>query len=205
MTQQSKERIAKMQASQASRPHGTRSRYTCGKCRCTECRRANADYEHSQMKRRIFHGADPFVAPDAAREHVLYLRGRGVGYKVVADAANVPSSSVHKIIKGERNRILKSTETALLSVTVDAIEGGARIPAGPTWKILNRLISAGYTKTQIARWLGIGISLQISKNLVTVRNARKVERLAEKLDAGMIQRPSVMTATQHTLRTGDAR
>ena len=192
MTARAEKRIAALQRAAAQSPHGTRSRYSAGRCRCHDCRRANADYEHQRAKRRIFHGKNPFVSPDKARAHILSMRRQSVGYKTLADVANVPSSLVHLIINGERTKILRTTEAKILSVTVDSLADGARIPAGPTWVILDRLIGQGFTRTWLAQQLGSEAStpsLQISRKWVTARNARLVENLAEKIDAGLIERP----------------
>ena len=56
------------------------------------------------------------------------------------------------------------------------------VPAGETWKLLDRLIEDGYAEAELARRLGSSTpALQISRTEVTVRTAREVRALSQRL------------------------
>lgn len=67
----------------------------------------------------------------------------------------------------------------------------ALVPAGPTWEKIKRLLDDGYTKTQIAEWLGSRAktpALQLRQDFITAKSASAVDRLCRKLDAGLLRR-----------------
>lgn len=54
----------------------------------------------------------------------------------------------------------------------------AHVPASQTWEYINTLLDEGYTKAELAKALGYETpALQISKRLVTVRNAYDVKKM----------------------------
>ena len=55
--------------------------------------------------------------------------------------------------------------------------------AGPTWRLIGEMVAAGITKLRIGKELhgAKARGLQLSKNLVTVRNAERVKRLHAEL------------------------
>ena len=172
----------------ASGPHGTRGRYVLG-CRCDDCRRANTAYARSRTKRKIFHGADPLVPVEQVESHIAALRAQGIGIPTIADAAKVPRNTLWGILGGKRQFILSSSAARILTCDMSIAADNTRIPAGPTWRILDQLLDDGYTKKQLAQWLGKKEALQLRRGYVTVRNARAVERLAADIAAGRRRRP----------------
>jgi hypothetical protein len=120
------------------------------------------------------------------RKHVRALQAQGVGIKKIAKAAHVAYSLLERMLgQGEHDRPIKrtrrSTAEKILAVKPTAIANGARVEAGPTLELLNRLIAKGYKKFWIAKQLGCKAkdgrpALQIAgKNgFVSVRNAKKV-------------------------------
>ena len=187
MTAQAEERITRLRESCSTLPHGRRARYMAG-CRCLLCRAAHSRY-NCERERAVAEGrANPLVSAEAARAHLAKLSAAGVGYKSAAAAANVAKSVVFGIITGRRRNIRRETEERLLAVDATCVGDGALVDARPTWRILDGLIREGYTKRQLAAWLGVGQSIQFRRDRITARNAAKVERMARLLDAGKLRR-----------------
>lgn len=171
----------------ATVPHGRRARYVAG-CRCLLCSAANSRY-NSQRERAKAAGEDnPLVSSAAARAHLLALSAGGVGYKAAADAAGVARSIVGQIRTGRRPNIRKDTERRLLAVDASCRGDATLIDARPTWKILKRLFDDGYTKRQLAEWMGLKHTIQFRRDRITARNAARVERLVRLLEAGKLRR-----------------
>jgi len=165
----------------ALRPHGTRLRYRSG-CRCVPCRAANSRYETGRAAARRRGETEGIVPADRARDHVWRLGRQGVGYKSVAAAASVSISVMAKIRSGERLQIRAGTERRILSVTADAVAGGARVPAAPTWRLIRELLTEGYTKGRLALELDAETpALQLRRGRVLASTAARVERLHRRL------------------------
>lgn len=164
------------------KPCGTRVRYYAG-CRCAECRAANATYERERQAARERGEGNGLVNAERARAHLLALSKRGVGRKTAADAAKVSASIVCRIAEGSKLRIREQTERRILAVTETTAADGARRPARATWRMLDELISAGYSKSRLAsEILGHRVTgLQISRRYVTVRTEASVRRVYERL------------------------
>lgn len=165
------------------RPHGERLRYIAG-CRCVPCRAANSRYETEARRRRLIRGWSNRIVPaDRARAHILRLSRAGVGMLAVAAAAHVPRSSVSAIRYRQKLKCREATLRKILAVTTkSASRGGQRIPAGPTWKLIDELLSRGWAKAAIAEAIGQPRrSLQLSRVSVTRRNAEKVRQVHEQL------------------------
>lgn len=193
MTARDREGLEAIRSASANKPHGTRARYVGGRCRCLLCRAANSNYSCARERARSLGDTRDIVPADATRAHILKLSEAGIGRDVVADVAGVAVSIIDEVRTGKRLRVRRSTERNILAVDESARSGGARIPAGPTWRLLNDLLARGYTKLQLATWLGMKAgtpSLQVHKKIVTVRTAVKVERLYLGIEAGRYQRAS---------------
>ena len=190
MSQTMTERIAALKACAATRPHGTRARYRAG-CKCLPCRSANSRYCTDRYAAREAGDRRDLVDAKAARRHLKKLSKLGIGYKSVAAAASVAVSVVAKIRTGKRTKIRAHTERRILAVDRAAAADGALIPAASTWRMLDELLERGYTRVQLARWLGSKAkmpSLQLKKDFVTARNAMRVERMHEAVKAGKLRR-----------------
>lgn len=185
-------------APDSHRPHGTHVKYVVEKCGCDPCREANRAYERNRARaiRRPDEAWVPYVSADDARHHLAELRAAGIGTKTVAKISGVPHGSLTKIIYGDARRglapskrIRAATEFKILCVTVDQAAGAQRIPAGPTWVLLDDLIGRGFTRKWIAGRLGAtSPSLQIRRDVVLASTARKVEVLHRRL-AGVTAPP----------------
>lgn len=163
------------------RPHGVRLRYMAG-CRCLKCRMANANYETARARARADGDWNGIVDAAPAREHIKRLSRQGVGYKLVAAAASLPSSIVFGIRTGRRTRARARTVKKILAVTPACRGDAALVSAKETWRLIGLLLAEGYTKGQLARLLGSqSPRLQLNKRRVTARTAAKVQRLYRRL------------------------
>lgn len=183
-------RIAELRQYCREAEHGTRARYMTG-CRCLRCRAANSNYNTSRraaIENGDFRG---LVSAERALAHIKKLSAGGIGYKAVADAAGVSPTVVSRLLWGDKRFLRVPTEAAILSVDREALADHALVPAGPTWDKIRRLLDDGYTKTQIAKWLGSRAktpALQLRQDFITAKSALAVERLLKKLDAGLLRR-----------------
>jgi len=165
----------------AQRAHGDRLRYLAG-CRCADCRRANTQYESVRAAARKAGDWNGIVPALRAQAHIAALSKAGVGRRQVADAAGVSESVIGMIIGGTRKNIRARAERAILAVTPQAAADRALIDAAPTWKLIDALLSWGYTKAHLARELGYErAALQLNRNQCTARNAHEVQKLHARL------------------------
>lgn len=160
----------------ADKPHGIRLRYMGG-CRCLKCRMANSNYETSRARARKAGDWNGLVDAAPVRLHLKRLSRAGVGYKTAADAASVARSVVAKVRSGERLQIRARTARQLLGVTADARADASCVSAAPTWRLIRQLLDEGFTKTRIAKELGVGRAIQFNHERVLARNALAVEKL----------------------------
>lgn len=173
----------------ADKPHGDRLRYLGG-CRCDACRAANTAYERSRNVARAAGDWNGIVSADKARRHIKKLSKLGVGRRAIQAATDVADTILSEIRSGTRKNIRARTERLILAVTTDVRGEACLVPAGPTWALIDDLIAAGYTKSEIA--LGIGRktpALQLDKTTITLRNEAAVKRLHARLiqpDQGMV-------------------
>jgi len=141
---------------EAEHRHGTYACYVIDHCTCDECRAANSRYEKHRTKwlgefPRI---PPPLVPPTRTRTHIRRLMRQGMGYKQVADVADVPRSVVGAILWGRSDRktkmIRRETETAILAVQLE-LSPGACVPTGEAVTIVDELVARGWTRAAIAR------------------------------------------------------
>lgn len=119
------------------------------------------------------------VSADDVRAHLKRLSRQGVGYKSVAAAADVSTSTLGDILFGDKSRLRAQAARRVLAIDRDALADAALVPAGPTRRRLHRLILEGFTKTELARRLGSKArtpSLQFKGRFVLAKTAVRVER-----------------------------
>ena len=163
--------------------HGQRARYVRG-CRCDLCTRANTLYARSRYRAVCRGDSDPLISSARARRYLKRLRRAGVGLRVVADLAQIPRSTLQKIRSGSRRHCRQSSSERICSVTIEPWADGHYVDARPSWRQLDRLLSDGWTKTELARQLGstaLRPALQLRRDRITARNARQVARLFARL------------------------
>lgn len=161
----------------ARREHGDRLRYMSG-CRCADCRKANSTYECARVKARRNGDWNGIVSARNARAHILKLSRQGVGRRSVAIASDVSCGAIAAIRSGTKKRVRARTARRILAVTSGAASDRAFVPAGRTWQLIELLLEEGYTKADLARFLGYDRpALQFNRERVTARSAYQVECL----------------------------
>lgn len=168
----------------AERPHGDRLRY-CGGCRCDECRRANTRYERERAAARQSGDWNGIVDAARARAHMAKLAKAGIGRRTIADVTDIANTVLCDIRSGKKTRIRARTERLILAVTKDVIADHALVPAAPSWKLIDEMVEAGFTKRFIAsRLMGREARcLQLRKDSITARHAFDIARLHRDLMA----------------------
>jgi hypothetical protein len=183
--------FAQLRQQAQSLPHGTRARYSSG-CHCAPCRAANTAYETERAKARARGDYNGIVSAEPVVAHLRELSAKhGVGYKSAAEAANVSRTIVAQMLSGERRHCRAMTAKRLLSVDASCVADGARVKARQAWRLLDELIADGYTKTQLAEWLGSTANppqLQYSRDHMTAASVLKVQRLYKAIRAGRMRR-----------------
>lgn len=167
-----------------NKPHGVRLRYLAG-CHCMLCRAANSRYQTGRAQ-AIKNGDWNGLVPAArARRHLLRLSRAGVGRDAVEAACGVHATLVSEITSGRKTQMRALTERKILSVDKTAVAAGSNIDAGPTWKLINRLLQEGFTRGELASRLGYKTrALQFRKDRILARNAARVERFYRRIMAG---------------------
>lgn len=185
------DRIERLRASGEKKPHGTRPKYNSG-CRCADCRRANTQYEIRRSYLRKTGRGNPNVDANPVREHIHNLSRLGVGYKQVADAAKIGHTTVLKIKIGAKSKLRKSTADAILGVDRSCAADHAYVSSRETFRLIDKLVDRGYSKKQLAAWLGSRAThpaIQITRGRkITIKKAQLIKRLYENLQAGRIRR-----------------
>lgn len=168
------------------RPHGTHVKYVVERCHCDECRAANRTYEQKRTRENAERawGARPPIFIDAAdtREHILLLRGAGMGQLQIEKLSGVGHTAQWKIVTGRVRRVRRETERAIMSVgTTDHVFMRSRMDAAPAHAIIAELQRMGFTKTALARALGYkSPALQIPDGeRCTLRTMRRLQVLRD--------------------------
>lgn len=158
-------------------PHGTHTRYVHG-CRCDACREGSRRYKRARARARTRPGYDRLVAALETRRHLLALARQGIGSKAVSEASDVARCLVVLIRQGRRRRVRSSVQARILAVDTDAIADGARVPAGPTRRLVAELRDAGVSLREIGERLGLNTSFDAARDPhVTARTALRVQKL----------------------------
>jgi transcriptional regulator with XRE-family HTH domain len=176
-------------ASLADKPHGTHARYVSG-CHCFHCRVAHSQYNVERERAKAAGDFNGIVDATPVREHLRMLSRQGVGYKSVADAAGVSKTILSNILAGRRTRVRARTMRAVLAVDKSAIADHALVPSGPTWRLLDELLERGFSKAQLARWMGSKTpAIQFKRGgLILARTASRVERMYRMVNDGRLYR-----------------
>jgi hypothetical protein len=122
-----------------------------------------------------------------------------MGLRTVARLSGVSHGSLSRIVYGEPGRgrapsarIRPDTMRRVLAVRVAHAGGGQRVPASDTWRLIDEMVAAGYSRRFLARALGSRAewpTLQIGKTRVRASTARAVEDLHRRL----MSRPPLRT------------
>lgn len=172
------------------RAHGTRVKYVIDRCRCFECRVANANYEWARIQAKRRGEWAPYASAREVREalvHIARLRSVGMGARSIALAAGLKRKTVVELLRPDvrprrgrpaRRRPRRETIERILAVRVSELRPDHVISADETWRLIHEMRRAGIPKARIARALGYKrFALQFNARQVKVRNALKVRDL----------------------------
>lgn len=145
--------------------HGKRSTYVAG-CRCAPCTEANRVAQAAWARRRLY-GVEPSMTDaQPVREHVQQLMAQGMGWRMIAKAAGVGTTTMGSLLYG-RNRLLADgrreppsrrmhSETAARIMAVElTLADGAVVDATGTVRRLQALVAAGTSQSDLASRLGM--------------------------------------------------
>lgn len=168
--------------------HGTRTGYVKG-CRCEDCTRANRA-QQLEYARRLAAGEPTTTRldPGRTREHLKRLIAKGATQQEIGRASGMQRGAISRILSGKAKYVIADTEKRLCALTLEdtkAAAGAATlVDAAATWRLLDDMIARGWPKTWISKELGSNsahAALQLRRDVITARNAAKVEELARRL------------------------
>lgn len=187
------------------RPHGDRLRYMAG-CRCDQCRKANSVYESQRQQARRAGDWNGIVVADKARKHLLKLSAAGVGRRAVAAATDVAETIICEIRSGRKTHIRARTERKILAVSADMASDHALIGAQESWRLIQEMLAAGFTKARIAREMGFVMpALQIGRDTVLVSTAHRIALIHRRLmnsDEVLVPAKTAQRLLQNLLEEG---
>lgn len=164
-------------------PHGTRFRYLGG-CRCVRCRVANADYSRRYRADRE-DGQLTEVFARKARRHLLALERSDMTLEAISSACGLGRLLLRGIRSRRVKKIRRRQELAILAVHPDSEVDAAIVPAGPTWEKLRELESEGFTKSELARRLGLKCGrLYLSRKRIRKATKARVDAFYDTIMAG---------------------
>lgn len=165
--------------------------YIRHKCRCDQCRAANAARERRRRKLKAYGRWEGRVGAGPVRAHIQACSDAGIGHRTLAQRAGVSTSTISNIVYGRpdlgwgpQKMVAKAIAERILAVpaTPEVAKDGARVPAEPTVLRLRALASIGHTNRWLARQLGWGEGnltrlINARQPTVQVATARAVRRL----------------------------
>lgn len=168
--------------------HGTHARYCMKGCRCWPCRRAHYEYNRNRDKQIAYGRWQKFVPAEPVREHVRSLMATGIGWRRVAQAADVQATSLNRIlyVKPLQKRVRTDIAEKLMAVqpSMDAIGCTTAIDGTGTRRRLQALVAIGWSQAKLGAHLGImptNIGRILGSQRVTAASARSVRDLYDKL------------------------
>lgn len=146
---------------QANHEHGTYTMYVVHQCRCDHCREATSEHARQRRKNQLY-GRYHLTDAEPARRHVRALMSAGMGWKRVAKAAGITSSTLYPLLYGRggndprppRKQISKALEAKLLAVTPDLAAGSCVDNLGSVRR-LQALAAIGWSQHRLAQIFGM--------------------------------------------------
>jgi len=202
----------------ANHQHGTYACYTLDACRCVPCAVACSQYEATRVRDRAY-GREAFVDARPAAAHLRALMAAGLGWKRVAQLADLPTSSVYVLLYGRpdrnagkpRTQARKATVDKLLAVpipTLDDLADGANTDPTGTRRRVRALVAHGWSLTALADRTGIDHQIlrgavNGSRRYVLAGSARAIRAAYDELwNAAVPDSPGKTRALARALREG---
>lgn len=143
--------------------HGTRGAYLVDRCRCDECRAANADAARRRRRDIAYGQWQPLTDAGPVVDHLRRLSQRGIGLRRVAELSGLPYRSLTRLIYATATgspspprRVHTGTAQRILAVPLNSTSpaGGARIDGVGTQRRLQALVAVGWNVSALADMLG---------------------------------------------------
>ena len=146
---------------QANHQHGTYTMYVVHQCRCDHCRDVTSEHARQRRKNQLY-GRYHLTDAEPARRHVRELMAAGMGWKRVAKAAGIGTSTLYPLLYGRggtdprppRKQISKALEAKLLAVTPD-LAAGSFIDNLGSVRRLQALAAIGWSQHRLAQIFGM--------------------------------------------------
>lgn len=183
------------QCPRADHVHGTYTMYVVHRCRCDSCRTSAATRKRERNREQLY-GRYHLVPADPARNHVRSLMSQGMGWKRVAEVANVSTSTLYPILYGKggsnpkehrppRKQIRKDISEKLLAVELDLLPGALVDDLGARRR-LQALVAIGWSQHRLAPMLGMlpsnfPLLIHGRCSKITKRKAQDVSDLFDRL------------------------
>lgn len=173
--------------------HGTLAGYKVRGCRCAPCAAASTRYENRRYRLMAYGRWQPYVDAGPVRAHVLKLRDAGLGYKRVAELADVSAGGMSKLMYGDygrgtppSKRVRPETAAAILAVeaNLDTLGAAVLVDAAGTRRRLHALAAMGWSLAKLAGRLGVhrgNLGKTLACEQVTAGTARAVRALYDGL------------------------
>lgn len=144
------------------RAHGTYSKYVMDRCRCSECRGANAAYAARVARLQAYGQWQPLVDAEPVRSHIRSLMAAGIPRRTIVRLADVSQTTLSRALYGRKGeppsqRMRPQAAAAILAIEVEPSFFGphTKVDASGTRRRLQALMWAGWTLTQIEKWSGV--------------------------------------------------
>lgn len=178
------------QCARANHQHGTATAYVVDKCRCVPCTEANNTRERERERAKAAGTYDAGrVDAGQVRDHILALRKRGYGLKMVSRLSGVSNATLGKIIYGDpsrnmppRARVAKHVAEQVLAVrpSLSTVGKTIRVNAAPTKARVKSLACLGYSVGWQGKRLGrhhANFALVLDRDACNAETARAVRDL----------------------------
>lgn len=170
-------------------PEPANACYVICRCRCYGCATQRSTYERRRQQAHAS-GRPPMVDAEPVRRHLRSLMASGigqtdgVGLKRISEVSGVSHGSIWKLLYGKEGgpsrQVRRETAERLLAVTDQDRADRSTVAATDTWRKVQVLLRAGFTKAELGRYLSGDPStraLQLSKTRVTYAHARRIDQL----------------------------
>jgi len=171
--------------------HGTMRAYNADRCRCAPCADATAEYERRRRKQIAYGRHQPFVDAEPTRQHVRALMASGMGVDRITEVAGISHGVLRRLLYGNNGRppsslIRPQAAATLQAITVPDLAENRYIDGTGTRRRLQALAVNGWSLRQLTIQMGYKDGSNrayqlIHCRLVTVRNARKVAEVYDRL------------------------
>lgn len=162
--------------------HGTNVKYGKG-CRCQDCRVAHRIYERERTRnvRRARQGLETrnvrLVDATEAREHIKFLRSKGIGLAAIGQHCGLHKSYIRDISAGKKQQIMRRNASKIVAVPALYTYGGQYQNADEAHRLIAELRAAGFMWKEIAAAIGqksasVNINVKVrTSRLLAIRAA----------------------------------